>query len=63
MNSHDPTPVCDTNLILQLLRTCLQNERYDFWATIAHENQLEVPVTSVKALRGEFGMSATLRSI
>lgn len=53
MNSHDPTPLYDMNLVLRLLRVYLENEEYDFWASVAHENQLRVAVTSVDALRME----------
>lgn len=62
---HDPTPIYDMNLMLELSRECVKNESYDFWALISHEHQLKVSLTSVESpcsikglvWRGLFGSS------
>lgn len=54
LNNHDHCTTYDMNLILDLLRTCLQNSQVGFWAKISHDHQFNVNVTDVEALRTGF---------
>jgi len=51
MISHDPKPIYDMNLVLQLLHASLENEGSAFWAKVLHEHQISVSLTSVGAFR------------
>jgi len=51
MISHDPKPVYDMNLILELIRSSMDNVGSPFWAKVLHEHQISVPLTSVDAFR------------
>ena len=54
MTPHDPDPVYDMNLVLQLLQSCFATEQFDFWGKILHEHQITTSLTHVDAFRDAF---------
>jgi hypothetical protein len=54
MNNHVHHPTYNMNLVLELLRACLQNNHPAFWAEVSQNHQITVSLTSADALRAEF---------
>lgn len=50
---HDPTPTHNQNTILDLLRTCVSDERYMFYAKVVSEHQIIPTVGTAEGVRNE----------